>query len=104
MQTPDPMVINGPIVPAHGGLVYQVTLASGVVVTDPSGFGGIPTALPPVEVIPLVVPAVAQSPHAGESAPAPAIPPEFRRFEELTGKLLKVPKEDLDKERKRERR
>jgi hypothetical protein len=34
----EPQVIDGPIVPAGGGLIYQVTLASGAVLTNPGAF------------------------------------------------------------------
>lgn len=34
----NPKVIKGPTVPAVGGLIYQVTLSSGAVVTNPAAF------------------------------------------------------------------
>jgi hypothetical protein len=32
-------VIQGPVTPSVAGIIYQVTLASGMIVTNPAGFG-----------------------------------------------------------------
>ena len=34
-----PEVVRGPVVEAPSAIIYQITLASGVIVTDPSAFG-----------------------------------------------------------------
>jgi hypothetical protein len=34
----DPVIINGPVVPAGSGPIYQVTLATGAVLTNPAAF------------------------------------------------------------------
>ncbi len=51
----DVQVISGPIVQTPGGgLVYHVTLASGLIVTNPSGFGGgVPQDEPQFLVVPV---------------------------------------------------
>lgn len=44
--------IKGPIVPlATGNVIYQVTLASGMVITNPSAFGPDGETTPPTPVI-----------------------------------------------------
>ena len=35
----EPQVIHGPTVESQTGILYQVTLPSGMIVTNPSGFG-----------------------------------------------------------------
>jgi hypothetical protein len=35
----EPWVVHGPVVPSTNRIIYQVTLASGMIVTSPEGFG-----------------------------------------------------------------
>ena len=35
----EPQVIDAPIVPGVGGMIYQVTLATGAILTNPGAFG-----------------------------------------------------------------
>lgn len=37
-QVVEPKIIDAPIAPAPGGVIYQVTLASGAVLTNPAAF------------------------------------------------------------------
>jgi hypothetical protein len=48
----EPQVIHGPTVEVPTGIVYEVTLPSGMIVTNPSGFGK--PAKPGNAVIPYV--------------------------------------------------
>jgi len=48
----DVKTVRGPIVETYGGLIYSVTLLSGHVVTNPSGFG-VPV-VPPLPDVPFV--------------------------------------------------
>jgi len=44
--------INGPIVPnVTGDLIYQITLASGMIITNPSAFGDVDS----ISVVPLTI-------------------------------------------------
>ena len=80
--------INGPIVPlATGNIVYQVTLASGMIITNPAAFGIEQQAvlLPPLLV--------------GENGQVLTIKRDddaFWRFERFTNALMAVPKQALD--------
>ncbi len=48
----DPTVVRGPLAPSPGsGVVYQVTLANGQIVTRPEAWTP-PPAQPPVEAVP----------------------------------------------------
>jgi hypothetical protein len=42
----EPQIIYGPIAPGGNGIIYQVTLASGAVVTNPAAFGDAQDAPP----------------------------------------------------------
>lgn len=46
-------VVRGPVVPAGGGIIYQVTLPSGLVLTNPCEFGRTNEAQRPAEVVSL---------------------------------------------------
>jgi hypothetical protein len=45
----NPKIINGPVPDTPGGIIYNITLPSGLVVTDPSAFQRDATPPPPYE-------------------------------------------------------
>ncbi len=48
----EPIVVRGPVVESTGTIMYEITLASGMIVTDPSAFG--PPTRPESELVPNV--------------------------------------------------
>ena len=34
----EPIIVTGPVVPSAGNIIYEITLASGMIVTNPGGF------------------------------------------------------------------
>jgi hypothetical protein len=92
-EQPDHVIDIGPIPPSVGGIIYQINLASGAVVTNPAGFGVVPTKLGPPAVIVTAdgrVLAFPPSPPVGEQEET-----GFDRFTDLASRLFAVPKDEL---------
>jgi len=54
VEQAEPMVVNGPVIDAPGyGIIYQVTLSSGTVITGPEGFGPQPLQVPLAPAVPI---------------------------------------------------
>ncbi len=81
--------IKGPLVQlTAGSIVYQVTLASGMVITNPATFGDTERAL---VSIPAIVSETGQVLAPQKTSDAP-----FSRFETLAKALVAIPREALD--------
>lgn len=88
-------VIHGPTAPLAGTVIYQVTLASGMIVTNPAGFGVERPSVPAPDVV------VTESGQVLRKRPDAdhEQSEEYKRFEAMMAHIVSVPKEEIDARR-----
>ena len=67
-------VIHGPVIPSLGGVIYQITLASGMIVTSPAGFADPSSASSATRRIIVTEDGRVLVPAVAMEAPAPLAP------------------------------
>ena len=86
--------VKQPVAPGGATIIYQVTLASGAIATNPYAFGS-DADQPIAEQITIVTEdgrILSDHPPVAPERPSE----EFQRFDQLARRLLSVPKSEID--------